>query len=166
MVTSAVFDAEAAASRVVAALLPLADAQRAGQAKRYLKSDLDFLGVGVPAIRSAVTNLARSRRELDRDDALAWARALWREPVHERRTAAIEVLRWYTRRLLPADLALVEAWVREAPPGSDVRRDVHRGRPPAARGAGRAPSAPSSRTRFSVVSVKIQLIQGDISPFA
>jgi hypothetical protein len=31
MVTSAVFDAEAAASRVVAALLPLADAQRAGQ---------------------------------------------------------------------------------------------------------------------------------------
>lgn len=144
MVTGAVFDAEAAASRVVAALLPLADAQRAGQAKRYLKSDLDFLGVGVPAIRSAVTNLARSHRELDRDDALAWARALWREPVHERRTAAIEVLRWYTRRLLPADLALVEA----------------------ARGAGRAPSAPSSRTRFSVVSVKIQLIQGDISPFA
>ncbi len=114
MVTSAVFDAEAAASRVVAALLPLADAQRAGQAKRYLKSDLDFLGVRVPAIRSAVTDVARSRRELDRDGALAWARALWREPVHERRTAAIEVLRWYTRRLLPADLALVEAWVREA----------------------------------------------------
>jgi 3-methyladenine DNA glycosylase AlkD len=34
--------------------------------------------------------------------------------VHEQRTAAIEVLRWYTPRLLPADLALVEAWVREA----------------------------------------------------
>ena len=34
--------------------------------------------------------------------------------MHERRTAAIEVLRWYIRRLLPADLALVEAWVREA----------------------------------------------------
>ena len=61
-----------------------------------------------------MTDVARTRRELDRDGALAWARALWREPVHERRTAAIEVLRWYTRRLLPADLALVEAWVREA----------------------------------------------------
>jgi 3-methyladenine DNA glycosylase AlkD len=109
-----VFDAEAAASQVVAVLLPLADAQRARQAKRYLKSDLDFLGVGVPAIRSAVTDVARSHRELDRDGALAWARALWREPVHERRTAAIEILRWYTRHLLPADLALVEAWVREA----------------------------------------------------
>ena len=34
--------------------------------------------------------------------------------MHERRTAAIEVLRWHTRRLLAADLALVEAWVREA----------------------------------------------------
>jgi 3-methyladenine DNA glycosylase AlkD len=113
-VTGAAFDAETAASRVVAALLPLADAERAGQAKRYLKSNLDFLGVSVPAIRSAVTSAARSHRELDRDGVLAWARALWREPVHERRTAAIEVLRWYTRRLRPADLALVEAWVREA----------------------------------------------------
>jgi len=113
-VTSAAFDAETAAGQVAAALLPLADAGRAGQAKRYLKSDLDFLGVGVPAIRSAVGDVARTRRELDRDGVLAWARALWREPVHERRTAAIEVLRWYTRRLLPADLALVEAWVREA----------------------------------------------------
>ncbi len=112
MVTSAVFDAAAAASQVVAALLPQADGERAGQAKRYLKSDLDFLGVSVPAIRSAVRDAARTRRDLDRDGALAWARALWREPVHERRTAAIEVLRWYIRRLLPADLALVEAWVR------------------------------------------------------
>ena len=105
--TSAVFDAAAAASQLVTALLPQADSERAGQAKRYLKSDLDFLGVSVPAIRSAVRDVARTRRELDRDGALAWARALWREPV---RTAAIEVLRWYIPRLLPADLALVEAW--------------------------------------------------------
>ena len=75
--TSAVFDAAAAASQVVAALLPQADSERAGQAKRYLKSDLDFLGVSVPAIRSAVRDVARTRRELDRDGALAWARALW-----------------------------------------------------------------------------------------
>src|SRR5690242_10642904 len=77
-VTSAVFDAAAAASQVVTALLPQADSERAGQAKRYLKSDLDFLGVSVPAIRSAVRDVARTRNELDRDGALAWARALWR----------------------------------------------------------------------------------------
>ena len=91
---------------------PLADAERAAQAKRYLKSDLDFLGVSVPDIRSAVTGTARSRPDPGRDGALAWARALWREPVHERRTAAIEVLRRYTPSLDSADLAQVEAWIR------------------------------------------------------
>jgi len=111
--TSEPFDAEAATARVVEAMLPQADAGRAAQARRYLKSDLDFLGVSVPGIRHAVTETARSHPGLPRDDALAWARALWREPVHERRTAAIEVLRRYTRKLEPADLALVEAWVRE-----------------------------------------------------
>ena len=57
---------------------------------------------------------ARSYDPLDRDSALAWARALWREPMHERRMAAIEVLRRYVRTLRAADLRLVEAWVREA----------------------------------------------------
>jgi 3-methyladenine DNA glycosylase AlkD len=113
-VTSAAFDAEAAASTVMAALRPLADPERAGQAKRYLKSDLAFLGVSVPGIRAAVIEADRSLRGLGRDEALAWARALWREPVHERRTAAIEVLRRHVRGLRPADLALVEAWVRQA----------------------------------------------------
>ena len=108
------FDAEAAAARVVAALIPLADAERATAARQYLKSDLDFLGVSVPGIRAVVTEAARSRPGLDREEALAWARALWREPVHERRTAAIEVLRRSVRILGPADLAQVEAWVREA----------------------------------------------------
>ena len=108
------FDADTAAAAVMAAMLPLADAERAGQAKRYLKSDLEFLGVSVPDIRAAVTGTARSGPDPGRAGALAWARTLWREPVHERRTAAIEVLRHYVRSLEPADLALVEAWVREA----------------------------------------------------
>jgi 3-methyladenine DNA glycosylase AlkD len=98
-VPSPVFDAEAAAAQVVAALLPLADPERAVQASKYLKSDLDFLGVSVPGVRAVVT-------EADR--------ALWRERVHERRIAAIELLRRHVRLLRPADLADVEAWVREA----------------------------------------------------
>ena len=108
------FDAEAAAAAVMATMAPLADAARAVQARRYLKSDLDFLGVSVPDIRSAVTGTARSGPDPGRAGVLAWARTLWREPVHERRTAAIEVLRHFVRNLEPADLALVEAWVREA----------------------------------------------------
>jgi len=113
-VSSPSFDAEAAAAAVMATMAPLADAARAVQARRYLKSDLDFLGVSVPDIRSAVTGTARSGPDPGRAGVLAWARTLWREPVHERRTAAIEVLRHFVRNLEPADLALVEAWVREA----------------------------------------------------
>jgi len=108
------FDAERAAAHVAKAMLPLADATRAAQEKRYLKSDLDFLGASMPNIREIVTGTARSHPGLTRKDVLAWARALWREPVHERRTAAIEVLRRYVKTLEPSDLAQVEAWVREA----------------------------------------------------
>ena len=111
---SPVFDAETAADQVVAALLPLADPERAAQASRYLKSDLDFLGVSVPGIRAVVIEADRTHRGLGRDEALAWARALWREPVHERRIAAIELLRRHVRLLRPADLGDVEAWVRKA----------------------------------------------------
>jgi 3-methyladenine DNA glycosylase AlkD len=112
--TSPVFDAETATAQVVAALLPLADPDRAAQASRYLKSDLVFLGVSVPGIRAAVTEADRTRPGLGRSEALAWASALWREPVHERRIAAIELLRRHVRLLRPADLADVEAWVRQA----------------------------------------------------
>ena len=108
------FDAETAVARVVEAMRPLASAARAEQEKRYLKSDLDFLGVGVPGIRKVVTEAARCYPGLPRDTALAWARALWGEPVHERRMAAIEVLRRSVRTLEPADLSFVEEWVREA----------------------------------------------------
>jgi hypothetical protein len=59
LVSSPSFDADTAAAAVMAAMAPLADAARARQASRYLKSDLDFLGVSVPDIRSAVTGTAR-----------------------------------------------------------------------------------------------------------
>ena len=112
--SSQAFDPETAAAQVMAAMAPLADPERARQASRYLKSDLDFLGVSLPGIRAAVTATARSGPDPGRDGALAWACVLWREPVHERRTAAIEVLRRYTKNLRAADLALIEAWIRAA----------------------------------------------------
>jgi 3-methyladenine DNA glycosylase AlkD len=108
------FDAEAAAGRVIEAMRPLATPERAAQAKSYLKSDLVFLGVSVPGIRRVVLEEARSYPRLGRSDAIKWAQALWREPVHERRTAAIEVLRRYVKELEAADLAQVEEWVRAA----------------------------------------------------
>jgi 3-methyladenine DNA glycosylase AlkD len=113
-VISSGWDPEAAAAGVVAAMLPLAGPARAAQARSYLKSDLDFLGVSVPDIRRSVVAMARAHPDLSRDDAVAWARALWGRPVHERRTAAIEVLRFYRDELSAAELGLVVDWVRVA----------------------------------------------------
>ena len=108
------FDPEAAARALADSLRALGTPERAAGEKAYLKSDLKFFGVTVPDIRRTVQAAMRSHQRLDREAVLAWAAALWREPVHERRTAAIEVLRRYARHLEPADLPQVEAWVREA----------------------------------------------------
>lgn len=51
---------------------------------------------------------------LDRETAVAWALALWHEPVHERRAAAIEILLLAVPRLSAADLPTVERLIRDA----------------------------------------------------
>ena len=101
--------------------------ERAEGERRYLKSDLTFYGVGRPGIRQIVGAVLEERagsteraesagpaRLLDRRRALAAARALWAPPVHERRCAAIDLLDRHTALLQPADLALVERFIRQS----------------------------------------------------
>ena len=96
---------------------------RAEGEKRYLKSDLTFYGVGRPGIRQIVGGVLQDHAgstehgassPLDRRRALAGARALWSPPVHERRCAAIDLLDRHTALLQPADLALVERFIRQS----------------------------------------------------
>ncbi len=47
-------------------------------------------------------------RGLDARAMAAWAVALWRSPVHERRAAAVEVLALAAPRLSAADLVVIE----------------------------------------------------------
>ncbi len=108
------FDPEAAARAVAEALRPLGTPARARQEKQYLKSDLEFFGVTVPELRRTVKSAYRGYPGLDGEAALAWAVALWREPVHERRMAAVEVLTLAVPRLAAADLRVVASLVREA----------------------------------------------------
>jgi 3-methyladenine DNA glycosylase AlkD len=108
------FDADEAARAVDGALRAAGTAARAAQEKRYLKSDLEFIGVTVPDIRRVVRAAARGYPGLGRGEAVAWARALWREPVHERRMAAVEVLGLSVAWLTAYDLAAVEELVRQA----------------------------------------------------
>jgi 3-methyladenine DNA glycosylase AlkD len=108
------FDPAVAAVVLAESLRAAGDPGRAVQEKRYLRSDLEFFGVAVPDMRGAVRAAARGYPGLDRDGMVAWAVALWREPVHERRMAAVEVLRLALKQLRADDLTTVEELIREA----------------------------------------------------
>jgi 3-methyladenine DNA glycosylase AlkD len=86
---------------IIEELRSLGSPERAEQEKRYLKSELDFLGVPLPDIRKVV------RRYQDADPA-----QLWRQPLWEARAAAVELLRLQT--LTAADLPRIETMIREA----------------------------------------------------
>jgi 3-methyladenine DNA glycosylase AlkD len=91
-----------------------ADPARAVAEKRYLKSDLQFIGASVPAIRQAAIAVKRSHPGLDRATLTGLVQELWRMRVHERRMAAVELLILYQDRLEPGDFSLVEALLRDA----------------------------------------------------
>jgi 3-methyladenine DNA glycosylase AlkD len=111
---STAFDPVTAARALAEELRAIGNPERAAAERRYLKSDLEFFGVGVPDMRRVVTAAVRGTSGLDREAAVAWAAELWREPVHERRMAAVEVLRLARPQLRADDLATVEALIREA----------------------------------------------------
>ena len=104
-------DVRKAAEDIVAELRPLGSAERAAQEKRYLKSELDFLGVTLPDIRRVVTAAARQHPDVD---PRAWALQLWEGSVWERRAAAVELLKARVKELGTEDLAMIEALIRQA----------------------------------------------------
>ncbi|HLR83997.1 MAG TPA: DNA alkylation repair protein [Nocardioidaceae bacterium] len=104
----------AIADDVVEALESYADPLRAVREAAYLKSDLRHLGVRVPVIRK-ITRSAMSEHTVNaRRDVLTLAETLWAEPVHERRMAAVEALRYRVATLTVADLEVIERFLREA----------------------------------------------------
>jgi len=77
---------------LTAALTRVGTAARAQQAKRYLKSDLGFLGATVPAMRAAGRTFVKTHPDLDRATMHALVERLWRTDVHELRGVAIAIL--------------------------------------------------------------------------
>jgi len=86
---------------------------RAAHEKRYLKSDLEFLGASVWEIRRAVKS-AVERDSLDHDRLVALIRELWQEPMHERRMAAVASLELHEGELGVADMPLIEDLLRDS----------------------------------------------------
>ncbi|HJP71507.1 MAG TPA: DNA alkylation repair protein, partial [Candidatus Limnocylindria bacterium] len=91
----------------------VATPERAEAEKRYLKSDLEFLGATVWQIRSAVRDVDVGE-SFDHAGLVALVDELWSEPVHERRMAAVFVLDRYARMLTVDDLPLLERLVRDS----------------------------------------------------
>lgn len=87
---------------------------RAVQEKRYLKSELEFLGVGVPGLRKVAKDFVRAHPELDRAQVLQLAEALWRHEVHELRAVAVGILELERALLTAADLPALIALVRKS----------------------------------------------------
>lgn len=89
------------------------DPARAEGEKAYLKSDLTFLGTGMPFIRATAKRFHREFPGLPHGDLLEVVETLWRPPVHELRSLAIAILEVFRDRLLPDDLGLVEDLLRQ-----------------------------------------------------
>jgi 3-methyladenine DNA glycosylase AlkD len=87
--------------------------ERAAAEKRYLKSDMKFLGTTLADIRR-VTRNATTDPVLDRDGAVGLVEELWSGPTFERRMAATLVLELHARDLGSADLSLIERLIRES----------------------------------------------------
>src|SRR5712664_1783491 len=99
---------DAIAAAIDLELLRHRNPARAPAEKTYLKSDLEFLGVGLPAMRDVVRAIRRQHRDLDRRAVVALVRLLWSRPVFERRMMAVLVLEAFQPLLRPADIALLQ----------------------------------------------------------
>jgi 3-methyladenine DNA glycosylase AlkD len=89
---------------VIEALRPFGTPERAEAEKRYLKSELDFLGVRLPDIRTVV------KRQPNTDELVD---GLWRLPLWEGRMAAVELLKLRIKDLTARDLPRIERMIRE-----------------------------------------------------
>jgi 3-methyladenine DNA glycosylase AlkD len=83
-------------------------AARAAREKAYLKSDLEFAGTGVPAIRKIVAAWSKAQPAPDHDGVTGIVQALWASPLYECRQAAVLLLERTTQLFGPADIPLIE----------------------------------------------------------
>jgi len=102
------------ATSIESEIAALGTRQRAEGEKAYLKSDLEFLGATVGAIRQIIREIKREHPNLSHAKLLATIRALWRRPVHECRAAAVDLLMIYRDLLRPDDLKLLEQLLRRS----------------------------------------------------
>jgi 3-methyladenine DNA glycosylase AlkD len=105
---------DSASDGIRAALEPLGTTERAVGEKKYLKSDLEFLGVTVPEVRRVAKAWLRERPELRHGELVALVRELWGRGVNELRRFAIELLTLRLDLLRAADMEVLERLLRDS----------------------------------------------------
>lgn len=88
--------------------------ERAVAERAYLKSSMEFAGVGLPGLRRIVRAVLPRRPTMARDGLVAVVTELWARPLFECRLAAAMLLGDHAEALIPADAALVERLIRQA----------------------------------------------------
>jgi 3-methyladenine DNA glycosylase AlkD len=101
------------ARRIEADLKEVGTLERAAGEKRYLKSDLTFLGSSLADMRR-VAKAAIKGEPFGHDNLVALVHELWSKPVFERRMVAVILLELKASELGPSDLTLIEILIREA----------------------------------------------------
>jgi len=107
-------DVETVVWQLESRLRAVARPARAAGEKRYLKSDLTFLGATMGQVEAAVREIAFEYLDPSHDQIVELAAALWLAPVHERRMASVKLLERCVEHLGVADLPLIERLVRES----------------------------------------------------
>ncbi|HVN30654.1 MAG TPA: DNA alkylation repair protein [Thermoanaerobaculaceae bacterium] len=102
------------APRIEAELRLRGDPERAWGAKRYLKSELVFLGVDTRALRETVKGVLREHAPFDRSHVLALVKNLWPRGIFELRGVAVEVLKARSSLLGAGDMKLIERLLRDS----------------------------------------------------
>ncbi len=106
--------AAAIAAAIDLELRPHRNPARAPAEKAYLKSDLEFLGVGLPVMRRTVRAVKEEHGELNRQGLLRLVRVLWKTPLFERRMMVVLLLEAFQPLLLRTDIALLERLIRQS----------------------------------------------------
>lgn len=100
--------------RIGAELRRRGDPKRAEGAKRYLKSELTFVGADTRTVREAARGVMRELAPLNRAGLLALVDDLWPRGIFELRALAVELLKARCAVLLARDHRLIERLIRDS----------------------------------------------------
>ena len=107
-------DVVAIADELAARLIAVGTEERAINEKRYLKSEIEHLGVTVPEIRKLARRFARERKDLPKSVLIDLTFELWDRNVYELRKLAVNILAAKVSLLSVEDRIFLESLLRRS----------------------------------------------------